>query len=115
MREDRKNDELPRIHIDTAFNLHAEGSALISFGNTRVLCTASVENRVPPFLRDTGRGWITAEYGMLPRSTHTCGIREAAKGKQGGRTVHLDCDLLQDDGGTPCRFQAEAIQQHQCS
>ncbi|HKJ84008.1 MAG TPA: ribonuclease PH [Mariprofundaceae bacterium] len=124
MREDRKNDELRRIHIDTAFNLHAEGSALISLGDTRVLCTASVENKVPPFLRDTGRGWITAEYGMLPRSTHTRGIREAAKGKQGGRTVeiqrligrslravvplerlgertvHLDCDVLQADGGT---------------
>lgn len=124
MRENRKSDELRHVHIDTEFNLHAEGSALISFGDTRVLCTASIENKVPPFLRDAGRGWITSEYGMLPRATHTRGAREAAKGKQGGRTVeiqrligrslravvaleklgertiHLDCDVLQADGGT---------------
>jgi len=112
------------VHIDTGFNLHAEGSALISFGDTRVLCTASVEEKVPPFLRNKGRGWVTGEYGMLPRATHTRGNREAARGKQGGRTVEiqrligrslravvdleklgerqiqLDCDVLQADGGT---------------
>jgi len=112
------------VHIDTGFNLHAEGSALISFGDTRVLCTASVEEKVPPFLRNKGCGWVTGEYGMLPRATHTRGNREAARGKQGGRTVEiqrligrslravvdleklgerqiqLDCDVLQADGGT---------------
>jgi len=124
MRENRQPDELRAIHIDTHFNLHAEGSALISFGDTRVLCTASVEEKVPPFLRNKGRGWVTGEYGMLPRATHTRGNREAARGKQGGRTVEiqrligrslravvdleklgerqiqLDCDVLQADGGT---------------
>ncbi len=124
MREHRANDELRPVHIDTGFNRYAEGSALISFGHTRVLCTASVEDSQPPFLRGTEQGWITAEYGMLPRATHTRGAREAAKGKQGGRTVeiqrligrslravadlerlgprtiHLDCDVLQADGGT---------------
>jgi len=124
MRKNRRPDELRPIHIDTGFNLHAEGSALISFGNTRVLCTASVEEKVPPFLRNSGRGWVTGEYGMLPRATHTRGGREAARGKQGGRTVEiqrligrslravvdmerlgerqiqLDCDVLQADGGT---------------
>jgi len=124
MRENRRPDELRPIHIDTAFNLHAEGSALISFGHTRVLCTASVEEKVPPFLRNKGKGWVTGEYGMLPRATHTRGGREAARGKQGGRTVEiqrligrslravvdleklgerqiqLDCDVLQADGGT---------------
>jgi len=112
------------VDIDTRFNRHAEGSALISFGQTRVHCTASVEERVPPFLRNSGKGWVTAEYGMLPRSTHTRSDREAARGKQGGRTVEiqrligrslravidleklgerqivLDCDVLQADGGT---------------
>jgi len=124
MREDRKADELRSVSIDTTFNNYAEGSALISFGNTRVLCTASVEERQPPFLRGTDRGWVTAEYGMLPRATHTRGGREAARGKQTGRTVEiqrligrslravvdldqlgprsisLDCDVLQADGGT---------------
>jgi len=124
MREDRKADELRPVSIDTAFNSYAEGSALISFGSTRVLCTASVEERQPPFLRGTERGWVTAEYGMLPRATHTRGGREAARGKQTGRTVEiqrligrslravvdldqlgprsisLDCDVLQADGGT---------------
>jgi len=124
MRKNRRPDELRPIHIDTGFNLHAEGSALISFGDTRVLCTASVEEKVPPFLRNSGRGWVTGEYGMLPRATHTRGGREAARGKQGGRTVEiqrligrslravvdmeklgerqiqLDCDVLQADGGT---------------
>ncbi|MCF7822036.1 MAG: ribonuclease PH [Mariprofundaceae bacterium] len=124
MREDRKPDELRPVLIDTTFNHYAEGSALISFGNTRVLCTASVEQQQPPFLRGTERGWVTAEYGMLPRATHTRGGREAARGKQTGRTVEiqrligrslravvdlnklgprsisLDCDVLQADGGT---------------
>jgi len=124
MRKNRQPDELRPVHIDTGFNLHAEGSALISFGDTRVLCTASVEEKVPPFLRNSGRGWVTGEYGMLPRATHTRGGREAARGKQGGRTVEiqrligrslravvdmeklgerqiqLDCDVLQADGGT---------------
>jgi ribonuclease PH len=112
------------IAIETAFTKHAEGSVLVSFGDTRVLCTASLEERVPPFLRGKGEGWVTAEYGMLPRATHTRGSREAAKGKQSGRTqeiqrligrslraaldlkalgerqITLDCDVLQADGGT---------------
>lgn len=124
MREDRKADELRPVTIDTKFNRYAEGSALISFGHTRVLCTASVEESQPPFLRNTDKGWVTAEYGMLPRATHTRGGREAARGKQGGRTVEIqrligrslravvdleklgkrsisvDCDVLQADGGT---------------
>lgn len=124
MREDRKADELRPVTIDTEFNRYAEGSALISFGHTRVLCTASVEERQPPFLRGTERGWVTSEYGMLPRATHTRGGREAARGKQTGRTVEIqrligrslravvdldmlgprsisiDCDVLQADGGT---------------
>jgi len=124
MREDRRADELRPVTIDTEFNRYAEGSALISFGHTRVLCTASVEESQPPFLRGTAKGWVTAEYGMLPRATHTRGGREAARGKQGGRTVeiqrligrslravvdlealgprsiNLDCDVLQADGGT---------------
>lgn len=124
MRADRKADELRPVSIDTSFNRYAEGCALISFGHTRVLCTASVENSQPPFLRGTDKGWVTAEYGMLPRATHTRGGREAARGKQGGRTVEiqrligrslravvdldllgprsisLDCDVLQADGGT---------------
>ncbi len=124
MRENRQANELRPITIDTTFNAYAEGSALISFGNTRVLCTASVEEKQPPFLRGTDKGWVTAEYGMLPRATHTRGGREAARGKQTGRTVEiqrligrslravvdleglgprsisLDCDVLQADGGT---------------
>ncbi len=124
MREHRAEDQLRPVSIDTSFNRYAEGSALISFGHTRVLCTASVENKQPPFLRGTEQGWVTAEYGMLPRATHTRGGREAARGKQGGRTVEiqrligrslravvdldrlgprtiaLDCDVLQADGGT---------------
>ena len=124
MREDRQADALRPVTIDTSFNRYAEGSALISFGHTRVLCTASVEERQPPFLRGSDKGWVTAEYGMLPRATHTRGGREAARGKQGGRTVEiqrligrslravvdlealgprsisLDCDVLQADGGT---------------
>ncbi len=124
MRSDRAFDALRPVSIDTQFNRYAEGAALISFGHTRVLCTASVEEKQPPFLRNSDRGWVTAEYGMLPRATHTRGGREAARGKQSGRTVEiqrligrslravvdldllgprtisLDCDVLQADGGT---------------
>ena len=120
----RAPDEMRVIDIQTNFTKHAEGSALISFGDTRVLVTASVEERVPPFLRGKGQGWVTAEYSMLPRATHTRGSREAAKGKQSGRTqeiqrligrslravtdlqklgerqIVLDCDVIQADGGT---------------
>ena len=120
----RKPDQLRPIRIQRGFTRHAEGSVLVEFGETRVLCTASVEERVPAFLKDTGRGWVTAEYGMLPRSTNTRTDREAARGKQSGRTqeiqrligrslravvdlsalgqrsVQLDCDVLQADGGT---------------
>jgi ribonuclease PH len=112
------------ISIEPGFTKHAEGSVLVSFGDTRVLVTASVEERVPPFLRGKGEGWVTAEYGMLPRATHTRGSREAAKGKQSGRTqeiqrligrslravvdmkllgerqITIDCDVIQADGGT---------------
>jgi ribonuclease PH len=112
------------ITIETGFTKHAEGSVLIGFGDTRVLVTASVEDRIPPWLRGKGEGWVTAEYSMLPRATHTRGSREAAKGKQSGRTqeiqrligrslravvdlkklgefqITLDCDVLQADGGT---------------
>jgi ribonuclease PH len=120
----RRPEELRAVTLQRGFTRHAEGSVLVQFGDTRVLCTASVEARVPPFLRDKGRGWVTAEYGMLPRATHTRGDREAARGKQSGRTqeiqrligrslrsvvdlaalgertVHIDCDVLQADGGT---------------
>jgi ribonuclease PH len=120
----RAPDELRSVRITRRFTRHAEGSVLVEFGDTRVLCTASVEDGVPAFLRNTGRGWVTAEYGMLPRSTHTRSRREAAQGKQGGRTleiqrligralravidlkalgertVTIDCDVLQADGGT---------------
>ena len=120
----RAPDEMRTISFEPNFTRHAEGSVLIGFGHTRVLVTASVEERVPPFLRGKGEGWVTAEYGMLPRATHTRGAREAAKGKQSGRTqeiqrligrslrsvvdmkmlgerqITLDCDVLQADGGT---------------
>ena len=120
----RAPDEMRAIDIQTGFTKHAEGSVLVSFGDTRVLVTASVEEKVPPFLRGKAQGWVTAEYGMLPRATHTRGSREAAKGKQSGRTqeiqrligrslravtdlkklgerqVVLDCDVIQADGGT---------------
>ena len=120
----RAPDEMRVIDIQTGFTKHAEGSVLISFGDTRVLVTASVEEKVPPFLRGKGQGWVTAEYSMLPRATHTRGQREAAKGKQSGRTqeiqrligrslravtdlqklgerqIVLDCDVIQADGGT---------------
>ena len=122
----RRPDELRPLAIARNFTRHAEGSVLISVGDTRVLCTASVDENVPPFLRGKGQGWVTAEYGMLPRSTHTRTAREAAKGKQTGRTqeiqrligrslravidlkalgerqITLDCDVLQADGGTRC-------------
>jgi ribonuclease PH len=120
----RAPDQLRPVSIERGYTRHAEGSVLVSFGNTRVLCTASVDNKVPGFLRGKGEGWVTAEYGMLPRSTHTRSDREAARGKQGGRTLEiqrligrtlracvdrgalgertitLDCDVLQADGGT---------------
>ena len=120
----RAADQLRPVRITRGFTIHAEGSVLIEFGHTRVLCTASVEEKVPPYKRGSGEGWVTAEYGMLPRATHTRGDREAAKGKQSGRTqeiqrligrslrsvfdlkalgertIHLDCDVLQADGGT---------------
>ena len=120
----RALDELRPVRITRRFTRHAEGSVLIEFGDTRVLCTASVEETVPSFLRNTGKGWVTAEYGMLPRATHTRNKREASTGKQGGRTLEIqrligralravidlkalgertitvDCDVLQADGGT---------------
>lgn len=119
-------DALRPVIIETGFSHHAEGSALIKMGRTEVLCTASVEGRVPGFLRGKGEGWVTAEYGMLPRATHSRGDREAARGKQSGRTqeiqrligrslravtdrkamgemtITLDCDVLNADGGTRC-------------
>jgi ribonuclease PH len=120
----RAADQLRAIRITRAFTIHAEGSVLIECGNTRVLCTASVQDKVPPHKKGSGEGWVTAEYGMLPRATHTRSDREAAKGKQSGRTqeiqrligrslravfdlaalgertLTLDCDVLQADGGT---------------
>lgn len=120
----RRPDELRQVSLSAGFAKYAEGSCLVKFGDTHVLCTASVEERVPPFLRNTGRGWVTAEYGMLPRSTGVRTSREAARGKQSGRTqeiqrligrslrcitdldalgerqVRIDCDVLQADGGT---------------
>ena len=122
----RQPDQLRTVKITRNFTRHAEGSVLIEMGDTRVLCTASVEESLPPFLRGKGQGWVTAEYGMLPRATHTRSSREAAKGKQTGRTqeiqrligrslravtdlkalgerqITLDCDVLQADGGTRC-------------
>ena len=120
----RTPEQLRPVRIERAFTRHAEGSVLVSFGDTRVLCTASIDNKVPGFMRGKGEGWVTAEYGMLPRATHTRSDREAARGKQGGRTLEiqrligrslracvdrgalgertitLDCDVLQADGGT---------------
>ena len=120
----RRADELRTVTLEPGVSKHAEGSCLVSFGDTRVLCTASVEDRVPPFLRNKGRGWVTGEYGMLPRSTGSRSAREAARGRQGGRTqeiqrligrslravcdlealgerqITLDCDVIQADGGT---------------
>ena len=123
-RSHRAPNALRLVRMQRNHTMHAEGSVLIEFGNTKVLCTASVEEKVPPHKRGTGEGWVTAEYGMLPRATHTRSDREAAKGKQSGRTqeiqrligrslrsvfdlkllgertIHLDCDVLQADGGT---------------
>lgn len=120
----RAAESLRPVRIQRHFTKHAEGSVLVSFGDTQVLCTASVEERVPPHKKGSGEGWVTAEYGMLPRSTHTRSDREAARGKQSGRTqeiqrligrslravvdlgalgertIHLDCDVIQADGGT---------------
>ena len=120
----RSTDELRPVRFVPDFTRHAEGSVLAEFGDTRVLCTASIEDRVPPWMRGAGKGWVTGEYGMLPRSTHTRSAREAARGKQSGRTqeisrligrslrsvanlealgertITLDCDVLQADGGT---------------
>ena len=122
--QNRAANELRPVKLTRDFTAHAEGSVLVEFGGTRVLCTASVEDRVPPWLRGKGEGWVTAEYGMLPRATHTRTQREAARGSQGGRTLEiqrligrslracvnrqalgervitLDCDVLQADGGT---------------
>jgi ribonuclease PH len=122
----RRSDELRALRFTRGYTRHAEGSVLVECGETRVLCTASVLDRVPPHKKGSGEGWVTAEYGMLPRSTHTRSDREAARGKQSGRTqeiqrligrslravvdlgalgertVHLDCDVLQADGGTRC-------------
>ena len=123
-RSGRAPDALRAVTITRGYTVHAEGSVLIEFGQTKVLCTASVEEKVPPHKRGSGEGWVTAEYGMLPRATHTRGDREAARGKQSGRTqeiqrligrslravfdlrklgertIHLDCDVIQADGGT---------------
>jgi ribonuclease PH len=120
----RGADELRPVRLTRAYTVHAEGSVLVEFGATKVLCTASVEERVPPHKRGSGEGWVTAEYGMLPRATHTRSDREAARGKQSGRTqeiqrligrsmravfdlkklgertIQIDCDVLQADGGT---------------
>jgi len=121
---DRAANQLRSVRITRGYTIHAEGSVLVEFGATRVLCTASVEDKVPPHQKGRGAGWVTAEYGMLPRATHTRGSREAARGKQSGRTqeiqrligrnlrtvfdlsalgertIQLDCDVLQADGGT---------------
>jgi len=120
----RAPDQLRKISLEPGFSRHAEGSCLVKFGDTHVLCTASIDERVPPWMRNSGKGWVTAEYGMLPRSTHTRTDREAARGKQSGRTqeiqrligralravvdlpamgerqINMDCDVLQADGGT---------------
>lgn len=125
-RQGRAPNALRPVRITRRYTMHAEGSVLIEVGNTHVLCNASVEERVPPHKRGSGEGWVTAEYGMLPRATHTRGDREAARGKQSGRTqeiqrligrslravfdlkllgertIHLDCDVIQADGGTRC-------------
>ena len=122
----RKLDELRNVSIETNTTMHAEGSCIIKMGDTHIICTATIEDRVPPFIKGSGLGWVTAEYGMLPRSTGSRMRREAASGKQGGRTVEIqrligrslragvdrlalgerqitiDCDVIQADGGTRC-------------
>ena len=124
MRKDRNFDQLRDVTFETNVNLHAEGSCLVKFGNTHVMCTASIDDKTPPWLRNSGKGWVTAEYGMLPRSTNTRIDREASRGKQSGRTqeiqrligrslrsvtnlqelgerqIKIDCDVIQADGGT---------------
>ena len=124
MRKDRNFDQLRDITFETKVNLHAEGSCLVKFGNTHVICTASIDEKTPHWLKNSGKGWVTAEYGMLPRSTNTRIDREAARGKQSGRTqeiqrligrslrsitnlsnlgerqIKIDCDVIQADGGT---------------
>ena len=124
MRKDRNFDQLRDVTFETNVSLHAEGSCLVKFGNTHVMCTASIDEKTPPWLRNSGKGWVTAEYGMLPRSTNTRIDREAARGKQSGRTqeiqrligrslrsvtnlqelgerqIKIDCDVIQADGGT---------------
>ena len=124
MRKDRNFDQLREVTFETNVNLHAEGSCLVKFGNTHVMCTASIDEKTPPWLRNSGKGWVTAEYGMLPRSTNTRIDREAARGKQSGRTqeiqrligrslrsvtnlqelgerqIKIDCDVIQADGGS---------------
>ena len=124
MRKDRNFDQLREVTFETNVNLHAEGSCLVKFGSTHVMCTASIDEKTPPWLRNSGKGWVTAEYGMLPRSTNTRIDREAARGKQSGRTqeiqrligrslrsvtnlqelgerqIKIDCDVIQADGGT---------------
>ena len=124
MRKDRAFDEIREIVFETNINIYAEGSCLVKFGNTQVICTASIDEKTPPWLRGSGKGWVTAEYGMLPRSTNTRIDRESARGKQSGRTqeiqrligrslrsvinlenlgerqIKIDCDVIQADGGT---------------
>ena len=124
MRKERTFEQMREISFEIDVNMHAEGSCLVKFGNTQVICTASIDEKTPPWLRNSGKGWVTAEYGMLPRSTNTRIDREAAKGKQGGRTqeiqrligrslrsitnldnlgerqIKIDCDVIQADGGT---------------
>jgi len=124
MRKDRAFNQIREVVFETNINVHAEGSCLVKFGNTQVLCTASIDEKIPPWLRNSGKGWVTAEYGMLPRSTNTRIDREAAKGRQSGRTqeiqrligrslrsvtnlenlgerqIKIDCDVIQADGGT---------------
>ena len=123
-RDNRKSTEARKISIETNVNLHAEGSVLVKFGNTHVICTASIDNSVPRWMKGSNKGWVTAEYGMLPRSTNERMGREAARGKQSGRTqeiqrligrslrqsvnlkylkdktIQVDCDVIQADGGT---------------
>lgn len=135
----RASDEMRKIEMIPGFAIHAEGSCMVKFGNTHVLVTATFEERAPSFLRDTGKGWVTAEYGMLPRSTHGRMPREAAKGKQSGRTqeiqrligramravvdlealgerqVRIDCDVIQADGGTrTASISGAYVALHQC-
>ncbi len=135
----RAANQLRNVEFIVGFNRHAEGSCLVKFGDTHVICTASLDEKVPPFLKGSGKGWVTAEYGMLPRATHTRGDREAAKGKQSGRTqeiqrligralravtdlkaigekqIKIDCDVIQADGGTrTAAITGSYIALHEC-